>query len=102
MMLGARLARLVVAVGVFAVAAPVFAQAASDPPSVSGSLASSKAITPPELVKSTEPEYPASAKAERREPTVVLSLSIDEQGAVTSVEVVESGGADFDAALTVV
>jgi len=97
MVLGARigLARLAVACELFT-ATPAFAEAPSEEPSVSGSLASSKSVTPPELVKGEEPAYPASALATRAEPTIVLSLSIDEQGSVTNVEVVESAGPAFD------
>jgi TonB family protein len=99
MVLGARMRlwRFVVASALFA--SPAVAESPSDQPSVSGSLASSKSVTPPELVKGEEPEYPASARAQRSEPTIVLSLSIDEQGAVTSAEVVESAGPGFDEAM---
>jgi len=93
-----RLARLALAGGL-AIAAPARADPATPPAPASGSLASSKSVTPPELVKGAEAAYPASALAERREPTIVLSLAIDENGAVTGVEVVESAGPGFDEAM---
>jgi TonB family protein len=96
---GARVWRFAVGALALASAAPVRAQSNGEQPSVSGSLASSKSVTPPELVKGAEPEYPASALAERREPTIVLALSIDEYGAVTNVEIVESAGPGFDEAM---
>ncbi|HEX5099657.1 MAG TPA: TonB-dependent receptor [Polyangiaceae bacterium] len=102
MVLGARLRLWRFLVASVLCASPALAQAPSDQPSVSGSLASSKAVTSPELVKGEEPEYPASARAQRLEPTIVLQLSIDEQGAVTNVEVVESAGPAFDEAMIAV
>jgi len=102
MVLGARMLLCLFVGASTLVAFPAFAEPPSEQPSVPGSLASSKSVTPPELVKGDEPEYPASARAERSEPTIVLSLSIDEQGAVTSVEVVESAGPGFDDAMVAV
>lgn len=88
-----------VAGGVALAAFPAGAQSSGEQPSVQGSIASSKSVTPPELVKGLEPEYPPAARVKRLEPTVVLALSIDEAGAVTNVEVVESAGAGFDEAM---
>ncbi len=55
-------------------------------------------IKDPELVAGAEPEYPAAAQKEGREAVVVLKLTVDKEGHVTNVEVVQSGGEDFDAA----
>ena len=42
--------------------------------------------------------YPEQARSEGRQATVVLDLHIDTDGHVQNVDVVRSGGADFDAA----
>jgi TonB family protein len=42
--------------------------------------------------------YPEEARTQGRESTVVLDLHIDGEGHVTNADVVQSGGADFDAA----
>ena len=88
-----------VAAGVGLAALPAAGQSSAEQPSVQGSIASSKSVSPPELVKGVEPEYPPAARPKRLEPTVVLTLSIDEAGAVTNVEVVESAGPGFDEAM---
>jgi TonB family protein len=54
--------------------------------------------TPPRLLEEVPPEYPEQARAERLEAAVVLRLSIDEQGTVTGVELVEPAGHGFDEA----
>lgn len=65
----------------------------SPAPSKSGA-----AIRVPELVQSVEATYPEGAKAERREASVLLRLTIDDAGAVTEAEVVEGAGHGFDEA----
>jgi TonB family protein len=42
--------------------------------------------------------YPEQARSERRQGAVVLDLHIDTDGHVQAVDVVQSGGSDFDAA----
>lgn len=54
--------------------------------------------TPPRVVEPIAPEYPEEERIERREPDVVLRLSIDADGRVVGAEVVESAGPAFDEA----
>ncbi len=53
---------------------------------------------PPRLVSGLQPAYPSGALADGRAAEVLLSLSLDESGAVVGVEVAQSAGAAFDAA----
>ncbi len=53
---------------------------------------------PPELLAAPDPIYPEAAKAEGRHGTVVMRITIDAQGAVTDVVVLQGAGADLDAA----
>lgn len=46
----------------------------------------------PELIEFIEAEYPESAKAEKLEAAVVMQLTLDEKGAVTEVDIVQSSG----------
>ena len=55
-------------------------------------------LIPPKLSAFVQAVYPPDALAERRESSVGLWIDVDETGAVTAVEVAESGGADFDEA----
>jgi TonB family protein len=72
------------------------AQPSGAQPSVEGSGASSRAVSDPELVEFVPGEYPAEAKARGLEGTVGLVISIDAEGKVTNVEVVEPAGHGFD------
>lgn len=54
-------------------------------------------VQPPRLLTKVDPVYPPEAWAAGREAAVALALDLDATGAVTGVEVLESGGADFDA-----
>lgn len=60
--------------------------------------ATEQKLVAPELVERVEPEYPESETAAGASAHVELRLSIDEQGAVTDVEVTRSANAAFDAA----
>lgn len=55
-------------------------------------------LTPPVLVDSAPAEYPSGVAAETTAPPVALRLTLDTDGHVTELEVVESGGAAFDEA----
>jgi TonB family protein len=50
----------------------------------------------PKLVQFVEAEYPPEALKDGREGTVGLWIDVDEHGAVTNVELAESGGEEFD------
>src|SRR5687768_10059399 len=56
------------------------------------------AIKPPEVIKRVDALYPPEAFAARKEANVILHVTVDAAGAVAEVEVLESGGADFDQA----
>jgi TonB family protein len=51
---------------------------------------------PPEVLSSVPPVYPEAARRERRGGAVSLLVTLDADGAVMRVEVVESAGADLD------
>lgn len=56
-------------------------------------------VTPPRLLSNAPPVYPAQARVERREGTVVLRLEVDVAGRVARVEIATSSGHDvLDAA----
>lgn len=55
-------------------------------------------IQAPQLVTFVEAEYPGAARDAGRSGTVVLQLTIDAEGKVTSADVLESAGHDFDQA----
>jgi TonB family protein len=74
------------------------AQPSNEQPSVDGAGASSREVSRPEIVEFVQPEYPAEAKAQGLEATVGVVISIDAQGKVTNVEVVEPAGHGFDEA----
>lgn len=50
----------------------------------------------PALTRFVEAPYPESARAEGREATVLMALDVDAEGLVERVEVLESGGPEFD------
>ena len=79
----------------------VFAQETSTPtedtPSTDEPL---PLVKNPELLEYVQAPYPEAAKEEGREGTVLLLIEIDEVGDVSYIEVLKSGGADFDAAAT--
>lgn len=66
---------------------------AAEPPSAPAVLGTSGA---PGFLKRVLPRYPRLAREMGREGTVVLALSIDEDGRLEDVEVLESAGPDLD------
>ncbi|MDQ2647445.1 MAG: TonB family protein, partial [Myxococcota bacterium] len=72
--------------------------ARAEPEGGDGTATSEPALVAPELVENAEPVYPESRRASGETAKVVLSLTLDEAGAITSASVLESGGEDFDAA----
>ncbi len=59
------------------------------------------AVTPPSVVTHVDAVYPPSALADRKHGDVVLAVTVDADGHVSRVTVLESGGADLDEAATV-
>lgn len=57
-----------------------------------------KGAVPPKVKTSVDPDYPATKKGTGDKAVVRVELTIDATGKVTSAKVVESGGAEFDAA----
>ncbi|HZU85611.1 MAG TPA: TonB family protein, partial [Polyangiaceae bacterium] len=72
--------------------AAVRAQAPAPPPG---------GVKPPVVVQHVDAVYPPSALSERKHADVVLALTVDTDGHVSKVDVLESGGADLDEAATV-
>lgn len=68
-----------------------------EPPSETSTSGSPDAIRPPALVSTVEAHYPEGAPDDAGV-RVVLKLTIDAEGQVSSAEVVESGGEPFDRA----
>ena len=58
----------------------------------------SAALTPPKLVRATQPVYPPAKLTSGENASVALVLTLDETGRVTDVAVATSGGQDFDEA----
>lgn len=55
-------------------------------------------ITPPQLTRFVEADYPAEAEAAGREASVMLELTVSADGTVSDVSVVEGAGDGFDEA----
>ena len=79
--------RLALAFGLVAVLASGGALAQQEP-----------VVKPPTVLTHVDPTYPPSALASRKHATVVLRLTIDTDGHVSNVDVVQSGGDDLDQA----
>jgi len=58
-------------------------------------------VKPPVVVTHVDAVYPPSALKERKHADVVLNVTVDADGHVSKVDVVESGGADLDEAAVV-
>lgn len=56
------------------------------------------ALVPPKLVTGAVPTYPETKRATGEAASVLLKLTLDREGHVTEVAVLESGGPEFDAA----
>ncbi len=55
-------------------------------------------VTPPIVVDHVDAVYPTSALADQKHADVVLALTVDVDGHVSKVDVLQSGGADLDEA----
>src|SRR5687767_7992583 len=51
---------------------------------------------PPRLIHQIPPVYPDAARAERRQGAVLLRITIDEEGYVARIDVLQSAGVDLD------
>jgi iron complex outermembrane recepter protein len=58
-------------------------------------------VVPPVVVHHVDAVYPPSALGERKHADVVLTVTVDADGHVSKVDVIESGGPDLDEAATV-
>ncbi|MCL2448623.1 MAG: TonB family protein, partial [Polyangiaceae bacterium] len=58
-------------------------------------------VTPPVVIRHVDAVYPPSAIAQAKDADVVLALTVDTDGHVTKVDVIQSGGADLDEAAIV-
>ncbi len=63
--------------------------------------ASPQNTVPPQVLTHVDAVYPESALKERKHADVVLAVTVDADGHVSKVDVLESGGADLDEAATV-
>jgi len=57
-----------------------------------------KLTKPPQLLKFVQAPYPEAALKLQKESVVVMALDVDAEGIVQRVELIESGGRDFDSA----
>src|SRR4051812_34145565 len=88
-----RLAAVVSLLVAATASAPAFAQAPASP--------STPAVTPPIVATHVDAVYPESALRERKHGDVVLALTVDVDGHVSKVEVMQSGGSALDEAAIV-
>lgn len=58
-------------------------------------------VAPPTVVTHVDAQYPPSARAARKHGDVMLALTVDADGHVSKVDVLESGGADLDEAAVI-
>ena len=61
----------------------------------------SASVTPPVVIQHVDAEYPTSALPLRKHADVVVAVTVDVDGHVSKVEVLQSGGPDLDEAATV-
>jgi iron complex outermembrane receptor protein len=69
--------------------------------SSNGNNGASASATPPVVIQHVDAEYPTSALPERKHADVVVAVTVDADGHVSKVDVLQSGGADLDEAATV-
>ena len=61
-------------------------------------FAQPEGVVPPKLLEHIDAPYPASKLREHVETNVVIFVTVGTDGSVSDVEVIESGGPDFDRA----
>jgi iron complex outermembrane receptor protein len=89
------------ALGIGALICAVAPNEARAQPSGSPAPAPAEDVTPPTVKTHVDAVYPTSSLAEREHGDVVLALTVDVDGHVSKVDVLESGGAGFDEAAIV-
>jgi protein TonB len=52
-------------------------------------------ISPPKILRKTEPLYPAEARRKNQQGTVILKVELDESGKIYSIDVFASSGFDL-------
>ena len=70
-------------------------------PAAASAQASGVEVEPPALVDRVDAVYPPSAQGTSKQADVVLAVTVDADGHVSKVDVVQSGGMDLDDAATV-
>lgn len=70
-------------------------------PPASAQPGQSEVVTPPSVVTHVDAQYPPSALASREHGDVMVAVTVDIDGHVSKVDVLESGGADLDEAAVV-
>ncbi len=78
--------------------APLAAVAVVGAPGAAHAQAASQDVTPPEPITHVDAVYPPSALGERKHADVVLAVTVDADGHVSKVDVLQSGGPDLDEA----
>jgi iron complex outermembrane receptor protein len=73
---------------------------AGAPAAIDAGAAAAPGITPPRLLKSAAPTFPADKLESGEHPTVVLKVTVFADGTIGDVVVEHSAGASFDAAAT--
>jgi iron complex outermembrane receptor protein len=81
--------------------AVALAQEPAPPPAGPAGTEPAKAVRPPTVLSHVDAVYPSSALKERKHADVVLALTVDVDGHVSKVDVMQSGGADLDEAAIV-
>ena len=81
--------------------APPDAPAPGSPPPASAAPPAPAEVTPPVVLQHVDAVYPPSALTTREHANVVLAVTVDADGHVSKVDVLESGGTDLDEAAVV-
>jgi iron complex outermembrane recepter protein len=81
------------------VATSAHAQGAA--PATAAAAPSAGDVTPPTVITHVDAQYPPSARAARTHGDVMLALTVDADGHVSKVDVLESGGAALDEAAVI-
>ena len=83
------------------IAAAIWAQPRAAQAQAQAQAQAESTVTPPTVVTHVDAQYPASALSARKHGDVMLALTVDADGHVSKVDVLESGGPDLDEAALV-